>query len=48
MARITGLLISGASVRIFSIGVALYVGHLGYTVLINSLNHVNAALTVLS
>jgi len=44
MARIIGLLISGASVRIFSICVALYVGHLGYSVLSNSLAHVSTAL----
>jgi hypothetical protein len=47
MPRIIGLLFSGAAVRLFSIGAALYVGHLGYVTLTHSLNAVNHALTVL-
>lgn len=47
MARIVGLLFSGAAVRLFSIAAALYVGHLGYETLIHSLNAVNNAMNVL-
>lgn len=47
MARIIGLLISGASVRLFSIGIACYVGHLGYTTLVNALDKVQVGLNVL-
>lgn len=47
MARIIGNLISGGAVRLFSIGAAIYVGHMGYTVLIHSLDAVNAALAAL-
>lgn len=46
MARIIGTLISGGAVRLFSIGIALYVGHLGYETLIHSLDAVNNALAV--
>ncbi len=46
MARIIGLLFSGAAVRLFSIAAAIYVGHLGYETLIHSLNAVSNALTL--
>jgi hypothetical protein len=46
MPRIIGMLFSGAAVRLFSIGVALYVGHLGYETLTHALNAVNQAMAV--
>lgn len=46
MARVIGLLFSGAAVRLFSMGAALYVGHLAYTTLVTSLNAVQAGLAV--
>lgn len=47
MARIIGLLFSGGAVRLFSMGAAIYVGHLGYVTLINALDAVNNALAVI-
>ena len=44
MARIIGILITGAAVRLFSICIAVYVGHLGSSILIETLDKVSAAL----
>lgn len=47
MARIIGLIFSGAAVRLAGAGAAIWVAHLAYTTLCNSLNQVSTALSVL-
>jgi hypothetical protein len=47
MARIIGLLFSGASVRLAGAGAAIWVAHLAYTTLVTSLNTVSNAMNVL-
>jgi hypothetical protein len=46
MARIIGLLFSGAAVRLAGAAAAIWVAHLGYTTLVRSLDAVNNAMAL--
>jgi hypothetical protein len=46
MARVTGLLFSGAAVRLAGAAAAIWVAHLGYETLTHALNAVNQAMAV--
>lgn len=47
MARIIGLLFSGAAVRLAGATAAIWVAHLAYTTLTHSLDAVNNAMSVI-
>jgi hypothetical protein len=47
MARVFGLLFSGAAVRLAGAVAALWVAHLGYTTLVGALDQVNNAMAVI-
>jgi hypothetical protein len=46
MARIIGLLFSGASVRLAGAAAAIWVAHLAYSTLVHSLDAVNNAMAL--